>query len=192
MALCAKRQRPTGVVLALINKSQGPQHPPNILMKRLLQLILALSALASVGTAQMFPNPTTTVGGSVAQCGAATGFPLGAFPPNGAVLSQQSPAAIGDSWVGELSVTGHAPSVATLFLSTGRVNKSLPGGLLQIDVAQIAGSVTLPHDGVTPLVFSLPVPDDTALCGQIGYIQAVVLGAPQYELSTTYKVTVGR
>jgi len=111
---------------------------------------------------------------------------------NAQIFTSISAPVLGGPWITQLDCTGHAPGSAFLQISASPASGDfISGGELLINLA----SPTLlalfqPHTG-TPIQFSLSVPFDTALLGATGSAQAVVFGAPAYELSNALDLVVG-
>jgi hypothetical protein len=81
-----------------------------------------------------------------------------------------------------------------VLLVSARAGRTDVGGrrILLVDTSQLILRDLRVHDGVNPVHYSLPVPTDPALCGLDGWVQAVVTGGPQFELSNGLHVYVGQ
>jgi len=107
-------------------------------------------------------------------------------------LTGASAPVLGGQWASDLDCSGHTPALAILELYSGASRGLvLRGGEVLVDLSSpFLTRVLSAHNGGN-VQFSLPVPNDPALCGLAASAQGIVLGAPGYELSNALDLTVG-
>jgi hypothetical protein len=161
-------------------------------LPRLFLGICSLIGLATFTAAQEVPPPSDYADGSGSLCNARTN---GVTSPNPDILTETSGAVMeeGGTWEATVDVSGRNSGVVVLLVSA-RAGRTDVGGrrILLVDTSQLILRDLRVHDGVNPVHYSLPVPTDPALCGLDGWVQAVVTGGPQFELSNGLHVYVGQ